>query len=731
MAQAIQQVRYQIHPAVGISRVGNSPDSFYLAPDSIGGVPAESADSAGRERPVRRFKDSQGRIRRQAARFRILRYNDAEPDAPPVEITLDSPEVQRIEWTTHLANKKAAWWNFLPLIGDVMIDPENTYENAAKNPGMQLTMRNDSVSGQARQTLLIDPGPRTVSGPLQQDFFTKDRVPKSYPAQFPDPHTVTQGWPIVTLGEVRTDSQGRLLVLGGHGLAGGSTDISSFAGADSWHDDIADGPVSCTIHFKDGTDVTGLTAWVVVGSPKFAPELVNLVTLDDIAFDVAVRFQNLIPELCYRDPGTINPYQPGTFQREYAANYHRDIEPIIRRPLDYVWVANVPAMIAFAAPHFDPTDPSPRNRRLRREFFSYFRRPGTPVWTDPTNPDTWPPADIPINQLFREDAQGNALMPMMPLNSGSNSVRNYYIDKFLTLTETQYFLLQQWAEGRFTNDAPDALPGVHPLDQASIGNCVGAPMCPGIEVTWSLRNPNLYEQPYRIRHAHDEAYYYAHGLDPNWDETSKPLGCEPGDLTKRMAIPWQADFFNCTAQFVNFTEVGRNKDDNLVPLPPTYYAYWWPPQSPMFIIPGPLTVPAQQQEGVPAGFQAYYQRGINSYSEIIEGWSYLAFIVNTNTGRGGRRYPNFMEAERNDDAFTVVNIAVGGASNFVNPTDLNFWPAWFFRASARPQPAAEAQLERQTSRLKLSAKPGLAVHPQVLKALNSGQPVRTPRRNHD
>ena len=42
---------------------------------------------------------------------------------------------------------------------------------------------------------------------------------------------------------------------------------------------------------------------------------------------------------------------------------------------------------------------------------------------------------------------------MMPLNSGNNSVGNQLVDKFLTLTITQYFLLGQWAAGKFKTGA--------------------------------------------------------------------------------------------------------------------------------------------------------------------------------------------------------------------------------------------------------------------------------------
>jgi len=44
--------------------------------------------------------------------------------------------------------------------------------------------------------------------------------------------------------------------------------------------------------------------------------------------------------------------------------------------------------------------------------------------------------------------------------------------------------------------------------------------------------------------------------------------------------------FYYMAQFVNYTDPAADKD-NSIPKPPTYYAYWWPPQSPMFVLSGP------------------------------------------------------------------------------------------------------------------------------------------------
>lgn len=125
-------------------------------------------------------------------------------------------------------------------------------------------------------------------------------------------------------------------------------------------------------------------------------------------------------------------------------------------------------------------------------------------------------------QLF---VQGEGA-PLMPLQAGTNPVRNNDgpIDKFFTLTPTQYFLLKQWADGKFKASEATEKAVLQPRDSESVGNCVGWPMSPGIEVTWSMFNPNLYVQPYHIKHRlqngqkHND--YKTRGLDPSRDETT-------------------------------------------------------------------------------------------------------------------------------------------------------------------------------------------------------------------
>ncbi|HKO54456.1 MAG TPA: CTQ-dependent lysine 6-oxidase LodA [Thermoanaerobaculia bacterium] len=663
------KVRYQVHPAVGVARLGDSADSFYLEPETIGGLPIECDANGnelrgadGRPQPVRKFKKD-GRIRRQGARFRLFAFDAEDPDDPGREVTLKDGDVESIEWTVHLANKKPVWYENDELIGNMTLGSRSHYYPAD-------SFRNDAVTGDAarQKQLIIDPGPRTLSKPGDKAAFSRETIPADYPhGSFPDRKQKRIPYQVDTLGDAMMDADGRLIVLGGHGRAGGTVPIATYTGADTWYDDIADGPVTCKLKVRGMAEPLTLTAWTLVGSPKYAPELVNIVTLDDIMYDVGVRHQNLVPEL----------YAGGRFNPNYVASYERDIAPIIERPADYVWVANLPSMVPFTALRFDPRDASPANAKNRQAYFSYFRDPGQ----DELSPGN--------NELFVSN------IPAMPLNSGTNSVTNEQVSKWMPLTITQFFLLGQWAKGKFTAGKPAARPrGVHPLDQASVGNCNGSPMSPGIEVTWTTRNPVIYDEPYRIRHYADEEYYRKNGLSATRDETYangtagwRP-GSEPGDLTKRMSCPWMADFYQCSIEFVSFAQPRNETHITEIPPAPTYYAYWWPPQSPMNVITGDLTKEEQMAAGVPAGYSVYFNRGSNNIGNLVVSWAYMGFVVNVNERPEGRQFPYFVERERNHDKFVATTIAVGSPVNqlaasgsYLTPTNY-FFPMWYLREEA-------------------------------------------------
>jgi L-lysine 6-oxidase len=295
----------------------------------------------------------------------------------------------------------------------------------------------------------------------------------------------------------------------------------------------------------------------------------------------------------------------------------------------------------------------------------------------------------------------------MPLNSGDNSVSNSLIYKFLTLTPTQYFVLHQWAIGKFhpgrapTGERegvvaidrraapPEDHDGVIALDREVLGNLVGGPFSPGIETTWIVRTPLLYSSPFNIGVAHFtgsvaalEAFYREHGLSLTSDPQNGH-GSEPGDLTKRMAIPWQSDFFDCTLQTPNIPNphINQSPADDGIQVPPNYYVYWWPPQSPMHVIAGDLdpgnqvldgyvssqpaqfsglnglTLNVQSQGGfttVAAGQPVSYSRGINSFGQMVTTWADLGFVVN----QGPEDYPYFVETERNT-TFLAQGAALG------------------------------------------------------------------------
>ncbi|HEX3091823.1 MAG TPA: LodA/GoxA family CTQ-dependent oxidase, partial [Candidatus Angelobacter sp.] len=91
---------FKIFPSIGVARIGNCPDDsasgFYVGPEIPGSVIV----------PQNGYKDAQGRVRRQAARFRIYGW---ENGVFMGEIT---SSVANITWTVELANTKAAFNRF-------------------------------------------------------------------------------------------------------------------------------------------------------------------------------------------------------------------------------------------------------------------------------------------------------------------------------------------------------------------------------------------------------------------------------------------------------------------------------------------------------------------------------------------------------------------------------------------------------------------------------------------
>lgn len=162
-----------------------------------------------------------------------------------------------IQWSAHVANKKAAWYDF-----DVALDLPDSVN-------VRSTRRNAAIQGKDRNNLIIDPGARSISWPNQKSspFDTGEFFGNK-----------------VYLGELLTDESGRLIFLGGKGksespLPGYS--LVTFANNPGWHDDTSDGPVSATITIN-GRSVPVDPAWVVTAPPNYSPDLVTPQTMYDV-----------------------------------------------------------------------------------------------------------------------------------------------------------------------------------------------------------------------------------------------------------------------------------------------------------------------------------------------------------------------------------------------------------------------------------------------------------------
>ncbi len=484
-------VRAAIHPAIGVARVGDSEEGFFIGPE-VDHPPPQEPGSA---------KDERGALKRQGALFRVYGYNAAGEAV--AELTAEDAEV---EWTVHVANKKAAWYEF-----QIALDiPEAAAANATPT-----RLRNQAVTGADREQLAIDPGPRTISGP--------GRAGPGYRFD-----TGTFMGKKVYLGELRTDEAGRLLFLGGRGVSASAdgTPPNEFANNEKWHDDVSDGPVTATVTI-DGASVPVDPAWVVVAPPNYAPDLTTVRTLYDLLFDSCV--------------------QAGRLPFPEQVSFMEHVYPILSRLSELQWVNH-----GFAAKFgwggrehlLDPeylkrlASPLEEHKELRQQIWNAFR--------------DW-------------DRDGESPTPWPWIYGDSMSVPPISPRQHLMLSPTQMRLLELWKEGDFESDLDlDAEParaiedvpvGEQPatLDRAALAFCLADAFHPGCEVTWPIRHTSMYMSPFRLRHRAigDPEPSFGKILTPDAAlSVDGPLyGQSPGSLTRWMAVPWQTDTASCRSGY--------------------------------------------------------------------------------------------------------------------------------------------------------------------------------------
>ncbi len=507
-------VRCAIHPAIGIARVGNAEAGDYYIGPEVPGQAAEPGPSG--------YKTPDGKIKREAARFRVYGYNQAGEVVR--EITADDAE---IAWEVHVANRKAAWYKFLNALD-------------LKQFAMVPDHRNATITGSRRQDLVIDPGPRRIRG-----------VNQSGPQ-----YAFDQGWisfqegsPIeVSLGEVRTDEKGRLLVIGGEGRsasADGSQAVT-FANNDGWYDDTSDGTVRAKVRVG-GRELDAEPALVAVTPPNYGQGLYGPVTMYDVVYDLHLR-QGWIPQLA-------------------KPTFWEHIFPLFERLAGNQWVSQGVYFLFGAGSPSDLTDPAyleklsspdPRHKPAREALFRWFRQPP-------------PPWDLPGRAVL-PPAEPAGLPPFY--GDGVDYADTTIYD--LAVTDTQYHWLKLWAAGDFeTGERPrpprrleDVPLAQQPaaLDRAPLEDCLGGPFHPGIELTWTLRVPIFWQAPGAPGTPEDGGPLFrpkvlAPGEEPKDDfgtflttdvalGPGGPLdGSGPGSLTRWMGIPWQTDEASCLSGY--------------------------------------------------------------------------------------------------------------------------------------------------------------------------------------
>lgn len=577
---------FRVHPSINFARFGTS-DQYILSPETSAGLPQAGTDVTG-GLPIKPgtenetvtssdLRDEDGQLKKQAARFRIYAY-DSEcasgyPNGGGTEICIgsqlsDGRTVTDMVWSSHLANKKAAAYN---VVNDKGIE--------AYADGQVPQRRNPEVHGDINATnrllsLMIDPGPRAISA-ANGGNASFDRCSEAstvtdagdirhlpeYPIRFPEDSNdelFEPAGPLDTLGDMMTDEQGRLLVLASPGNAVGQYDeygvpvqMTGDLNNAGWYDSAADGPVNVTLKFDDGSTERVHGGWVVCCDPAYAPQIRNVVSVWDNVYDMFVQELDLQPEL-YGTTETIKP----TYNPDYKPDFEQDIKPIFIACNLQRWTANLPPFALKAHTAVEAISAQDNPDKTIMAGLNFIRNPNA----DETNIGA----------------------PLMPLSLGAAG------NSFLTVTKTQYFMLEQWSKGIYNQTGEVKYGSGELLDIASLSNCLGGRYVPGIEVSYSIYDKQIYVQnwqasgagPFRIKHypltyegLNKNQPYLKFGWIPLHDMND---GLQPGDLSKFMAIPWQTDYNSCSIHATAINTNGVNESNGAETT-----LYWsWPSQRP-------------------------------------------------------------------------------------------------------------------------------------------------------
>lgn len=392
--------RFKIYPSIGIARLGGSPNQFFLCPESNNSLGIE-IDNTGNESEIKNFKDSTGLIKRQGARFRVFELNSTTGEYLPIDMNLVS-----VEWNVHLVNKKAG---------------------VTRPPAPPLTPSNVPLPQRPSnpQELIIDSGEKKIIGKNQGGIAFNNGKYKT---------------DTVYLGELKTDKNGNLIVLGGHGVSKSPSNqpIANYYYSKDWYDDTSDSFVKATIKLQDGAAIDALSAWVIIAPPDYAPSVKGVVTLYDIMEQVAI------------DNGNWQPVQTPSFVN--------NILPIIDRFKNLSWVSN----------YSDYSIPYQNN-----------------VLADTSA----------ASQTKRKEVR-DKVISIETILEGHTQPGNPY-----QLTRYQKEILTKWVNGNFNNDLANPtniLKATDQLNKDILDTTVGQGFCPGIEGGVIVKNPSIYVEGFRF-----------------------------------------------------------------------------------------------------------------------------------------------------------------------------------------------------------------------------------------
>lgn len=606
--------QYRIHPAIGIARVGDAVRSdasndFYFVGPEIPGVGANIDPQSGAQGE---FKTPDGRVRPQAARFRIFEYekgNDGKFHPIGEVRTSETTRAVKIVWTVHLANCKA---NFCTFHGQAGAEDNPLFASYGAPQNPTLKVRNDKLktSIERKKWLELDPGPQRINGAdaTKVANFAIDRDLKK---SKPNGETKLK---IRTLGQLRSDADGRLIVIGGMGQSDfdpglGRETIGHFANNDGWFDDMSDGPVDAELTI-DGANQDVVGAWLLVGPPDFVPPIHSYRSMYNSLVDVVVREMDIpTDDGLFAGPLTHIAAMNEDWKRnqtikDFRPSFRRDIAPILLAiaRLERVHQHQIGPRARYhgtiGALNF-PALGGPGSLQANRDaVFERIRDPNA--------------AQIAPSQM--PSAYGDYYGPA---NGRGGETDPSYLH---SVSRLQYALLRAWQKGDFVEDwAP--LP-VDPLvitpeglDRAAVENGSGGAFFPGMEASWLLEKKEVWEKPFRLSRGRKV------GTVPVPGEARRDVIVEAGVFSQQMALPWQADFLDCAAGPVADPSVDGGQRR----------VGWWPMTRPDDVF--PLDRPKERRPWarVPDPQTPVGYREIQSHNEMVNLWSTLGFVVETMT----------------------------------------------------------------------------------------------------